>query len=268
MSTQSDPIWFVPICCGLLAALSVAASPGLRSVAQRPVAGADPSAFAALPPADADPGSAPPSDDMIVAESGSADPFATDEPSLINPADLELIAPDDPALVGDPRPADPDEPLLDLDVPSTELPPDTPVDDLNSEPAADDDRGDPPSTRCSFVANDVEVGRAIRRRRIAATDIPFESDGRPVFAWFDVTNRDRELQETRVRWHHDGTGHTIESTAPMRAGSHWQFYVESTLPPLMLGNWRVELLDESDCVVTTTTFELVPMGWRTAAPAR
>ena len=118
-----------------------------------------------------------------------------------------------------------------------------------------------PSGRCGFTANDMEVGRAVRRRQVVGGASPFESNGGPVFAWFDVTNRDRDLDSATVRWSHTESGHTVEERVEIRVGSHWRFYVQQVLPPLLLGNWRIELVDDNDCVVGSAGIEMIPLDW-------
>lgn len=118
-----------------------------------------------------------------------------------------------------------------------------------------------PSGRCGFTVNDLEVGRSVRRRQVVGSASPFESNGAPVFVWFDVTNRDRDLDTATVRWSHAESGHTVEEEVAIRVGSHWRFYVQQVLPPLMLGNWRIELVDGSDCVVGSAGIEMIPLGW-------
>jgi hypothetical protein len=146
----------------------------------------------------------------------------------------------------------------------------TPTPELNNEPPAPADaepptpavaQGPAPEGQCAFRANDIELGRAVRRRRAARVEQPFVSDGLPVFAWVDLHNRDEAVVEARVRWTHIGTGHSMESPIEMRVGNHWQVIVEQRLPATMLGEWRIDVVDPADCIVLSRLFQTTAIGW-------
>lgn len=186
-------------------------------------------------------------DDTLPSSPDSRAPAATEAPAQASPG----VAPD---------------PLAEL-VPTTE-PDDVPLPDNPQEPAVDRVVAPPiptdapaPEGQCAFRANDIELGRAIRRRRVARVEQPFVSDGLPVFAWADLHNRDEAITLARLRLTHVSTGHSIESEIEMRVGNHWQVIVEQRLPATLLGQWRVDVVDPVDCIVMSRHFDMTAIGW-------
>ena len=201
---------------------------------------------------DADPGALSPAavgsgapDDVPPPTDGEVDPTATDTPDQtapgLAPDPLAELAPT-PALDEVAVPDSPQEPAAQV------VPPSPPI-----EPA--------PEGQCAFRANDIEMGRSIRRRRVARVEQPFVSDGQPVFAWADLHNRDEAITLSRLRFTHVATGHSMESEIEMRVGNHWQVIVEQRLPATLLGQWRIDVVDPSDCVVMSRHFDMTAIGW-------
>jgi hypothetical protein len=213
--------------------------PATNEVAQG-VVDADPGALSPAAIGSGAPDDAPPSTD------GEVDPTATDTSDQTAPG----LAPDPLAELA-PTPAldevaAPDSPQG----PAVQVVPPTP----SIEPA--------PEGQCAFRANDIELGRAIRRRRVARVEQPFVSDGQPVFAWADLHNRDESITLSRLRFTHVATGHSMESEIEMRVGNHWQVIVEQRLPATLLGQWRIDVVDPSDCVVMSRHFDMTAIGWQ------
>jgi hypothetical protein len=121
------------------------------------------------------------------------------------------------------------------------------------------DGGNP---RCAVRLNEFELGRAVRRRRVARTEQPFVADGGPFFAWVDGNNRLESVDRVLVRWTHLESGHAVETSAPFRMGMHAQALLEQSLPATMVGTWQVELLEAGECLLMTTTMEVLPLGWQ------
>lgn len=234
-----------------------------------------------VPPAPPGEGSSLPADEETAAEpmdnelvQGEADPGQ----GAVPPTEVGAGVPDDlPPRTADPAeepsveasaPTEPGvapDPLAEL-VPTSELN-EAPQPDTPQEPAAPpvvpvSPVAEPaPQGECAFRANDIELGRAVRRRRVARVEQPFVSDGQPVFAWADLHNRDEAITVARVRWAHVATGHSMESEIEMRVGNHWQVIVEQRLPATLLGQWRVDVVDPADCVVMSRQFEMTAIGW-------
>jgi hypothetical protein len=243
-----QPAHFTAILCGLFIAIGIAGSPALRSLLQPVPVATDWAAWEAsinTPPQPETRGGREPDTVNEPRESSGAvesDRLAEDGEGTTDDEVAALVGPD--VEPRNPEPSSADE---------REWIEPTPVSGIGVLLA--------PGGRCGFAVNDLEVGRAVRRRQVIDTPQPFESNGAPVFAWFDVTNRDRDLDTATVRWNHTESGHLIEEQVDIRVGSHWRFYVEQPLPPLLLGNWRMELVDEADCVVGSAGFDMLPMGW-------
>jgi hypothetical protein len=54
----------------------------------------------------------------------------------------------------------------------------------------------------------------------------------------------------------------MESEIEMRVGNHWQVIVEQRLPATLLGQWRIDVVDPSDCVVMSRHFDMTAIGWQ------
>lgn len=114
---------------------------------------------------------------------------------------------------------------------------------------------------CQFRVNDLVVARRIRAYAPDGIERPYEANGRPLFAYVDVTCSRSEVNSARIRWIHEETGFVLPSEITIQRGRNWRTWAEQTLPPTRFGTWTVQVIDNEGCLVQSESFDTLPVGW-------